>query len=98
MAKEVQATQLEKVDVVTRVPVDFWHTGVGILIKRVVLSVVANAGLVLYNGLVAESIDWSKVRYAAATTALYIIISTVQTYQDPVIPNTTKDTVIVGKE
>lgn len=93
MAKK-KATQLEKIEVVTTVPIDFWHTSAGILIKRVAYSVVANAGVVLYNGLIVNRIDWHQVRYAALTSALYIIISTVQTYSDKSIPNTTKSLVV----
>lgn len=91
----VAEKQLEEVSIVKEVRVDFWHTTVGILIKRIVFGVVANAGLVLYNGVMANAIDWSQVRYSALTTMLYIVISTAQTYSDPKIPNT-KNTLVVS--
>lgn len=87
-------TQLEEVQVVREVPVDLWHTTIGITIKRVVFAVVANAGLVLYNGLLAQAVDWNQVKYAALTSGLYIIISTVSTYTDKAIPNTTEAVVV----
>lgn len=77
---------------------NFWHTSVGILIKRIVFGVIANAGLLLYNGLIANAVNWAAVRLSALTTALYIIISTVSTYADKDIPNTLSDTVKLEKK
>lgn len=77
--------------------VDFFHTSVGIFLKRILFAVVANAGMLLYNGLVADEVDWNAVRLSALTSALYVVISSVSTLADKQIPNVPSETVKVEK-
>lgn len=91
----MEPQQLEQIDVVQPVKIDFWHTAIGIFLKRIFFSTLAQAGLVAYNGLIGTGINWGAVRYAAAAQILYMVVSTAQTYSDPKIPNTTK-AVVVG--
>lgn len=69
--------------------VSFWRTTAGILIKRLVFNAVAQVALVLYNDLVAGSVDWSKVKYALAVQVAYIILTFSRDLADEKIPNTT---------
>lgn len=73
----------------------FWKTSIGIFVKRLVFSVVAQAGTVLYTQLMSNEINWQLVRYAAATQAVYIIITGVRDYSDKSIPNTPSEPVKV---
>lgn len=91
---ESQPMTTEKVEIAQVTPVNFWQTSVGILIKRVIYNVIAQAGLVLYTGVINNSVDWSAVRYAAVTQVLYIVITAARDRADPHIPNTTSQIVV----
>lgn len=80
------------------VRVDFWHTAVGITVKRV-LNQIAIAGVViLADALMSESVDWDAVIYGIRYQVGYVLLATFQTVRDPQIANTTEDTISVRKE
>lgn len=84
-APAAEVTEVSKSQI--KITMGFWHSGLGIFVKRVFWNVVANAGTTLLTQLNTGIIDWKVVRAVAATQALYILISTAQTFKDTSIPN-----------
>lgn len=81
-----------------KVKADFWHTGVGIFIKRVAIQAIVTGGIIVADALTSPSVDWHAVIYGLRVQGGYILVSTLQTLKDPQIPNTTSETLTIKKE
>lgn len=81
-----------------QIQVDFWHTSIGITIKRVAIQLAVAAAIIVADALMSESVDWHAVIYGIRFQVGYVLLSTFQTLRDPQIPNTTADTIKVRKD
>lgn len=81
-----------------QIKLDFWHTTVGITIKRVAYQVAVAIVVILADALMSESVNWQAVLYGVRFQVGYVLLSTFQTLKDPQIPDTTSDTINVKKE
>lgn len=80
-----------------KINVGLWHSGIGILIKRVAIQVAVAVALVSADALMTEQVDWGRVIYAVRFQVGYILLSTFQTYRDPQIPNTSSESLVVSR-
>lgn len=95
MSQNLQVEEITKTQV--KLTVGFWHTAVGITIKRVAWQVVAAVLLIVFDALTSPSINWNEVVIAARVQVAYIILATLQTVNDPQIPNVPSETVTAQK-
>lgn len=93
MAAEVKSVTKSSVNIT----VDFWHTAVGITIKRVLNQIAIALAVIAADALMSESVDWNAVLYGIRYQVGYVLLSTFQTVTDKGIPNTTSDTIKVEK-
>lgn len=84
-----KAKTLESVDIVKEVPVSFWQTTYGLLVKRIAFLVVS----AVISGLVAE-LAKNPALFGALTPLVYTILTVVRDMLDPKLPNTTNSVVV----
>ena len=76
---------------------DFWHTSVGISVRRVIVQAGVLVVILAAQVLMAKDINWSEVLYSLRFQVGYLVFSTYSTFRDPKIPTTTNDTVQLQK-